>query len=389
MDRMLSIIIPVYNTAAYLEPCIDSVLRQTMRHWELLIVDDGSDDGCREKIRLLAAKDPRIRVVRHPKNWGLFAARVTGMEHALGDYITFLDSDDLLSMDYCRVMLQKAVLEQPDLVIGQTAEEEEFLHVKNLHDAAFSFEKLEGEELQEQFWGQEGNCFAWHTVWNKLYSRRLVGCCLPYFQTLDRHLVMTEDLAFSGVFFLFAKDACFVHSGAYYYIHHKGNATDAEGMTLEKYRKCIHDLCISFDFVQDVLEKTGQPEWKMRSLASFRALYARRWKGVQGCLASGEERGQAQEALESFYRQAPDLKRNDYFYHECKTAWDNRMEEWKEQVVNGAYRYISFDIFDTLLTRPFLRPQDLYHLMDRQFHLLYSSTISKYALILVCQCGFL
>lgn len=378
MDRMLSIIIPVYNTAAYLEPCIDSVLRQTMRHWELLIVDDGSDDGCREKIRLLAAKDPRIRVVRHPKNWGLFAARVTGMEHALGDYITFLDSDDLLSMDYCRVMLQKAVLEQPDLVIGQTAEEEEFLHVKNLHDAAFSFEKLEGEELQEQFWGQEGNCFAWHTVWNKLYSRSLVGCCLPYFQTLDRHLVMTEDLAFSGVFFLFAKDACFVHSGAYYYIHHKGNATDAEGMTLEKYRKCIHDLCISFDFVQDVLEKTGQPEWKMRSLASFRALYARRWKGVQGCLASGEERGQAQEALESFYRQAPDLKRNDYFYHECKTAWDNRMEEWKEQVVNGAYRYISFDIFDTLLTRPFLRPQDLYHLMDRQFHLLYSSNADFY-----------
>lgn len=378
MDRMLSIIIPVYNTAANLEPCIASVLRQTIHRFEILIVDDGSDADCRKYIDFLAAKDPRIRVIRHPVNRGLFAARVSGMEQATGDYLTFLDSDDMLSMDYCRVMLEGAVREQADLTIGQTAEEEEFLHVKNLHDAAFSFDRLEGDELQVQFWGQEGNCFAWHTVWNKFYRKELVSCCLPYFRKLTQHLVMTEDLAFSGVFFLFAQKACFVHSGAYYYIHRKGNATDAEGMTLEKYTKCIHDLCVSFGFVQDLLQETGQPEWKKQSLARFRALYARRWKGVWDCMASGEDRKKAQEVLESFCRQTPGPERNDYFYHECKTAWDNRMEELKERVVNGPYRYISFDIFDTVLTRPFARPQDLYRLMDRQFHLLYPSNADFY-----------
>lgn len=378
MDRMLSIIIPVYNTAAYLESCIDSVLRQTIHQYEILIVDDGSDAGCRDKIEVLSAKDPRIRVIRHPKNQGLFAARVSGMEQAAGDYLTFLDSDDMLSVDYCRVMLEKAVSKQADLTIGQTAEEEGFLHVKNLHDAAFSFDQLEGEALQEQFWGQEGNCFAWHTVWNKFYSRNLVSRCLPYFQKLTENLVMTEDLAFSGVFFLFAKKACFVHSGAYYYIHRAGNATDAEGMTLEKYTKCVHDLCVSFGFVQDMLRETGQPEWKMQCLARFHALYARRWKGVLDCIASGEDRKKAEGILEAFCRQAPGLERNDYFYHECQTAWDNRMEELKERVVNGPYRYISFDIFDTVLTRPFFRPQDLYRLMDRQFHLRYSSNADFY-----------
>lgn len=371
---MLTIIVPVYNTNKYIEKCINSILAQTYGDYEILIIDDGSDKDCSDELLSYTQRGPHVRVIRHNVNKGLFAARVTGMEAANGDYITFLDSDDMVSRDYYRIMVQKAESQEADIVVGDTVEEEySFLHTKNLHTAAFSADTLEAEEVQRFYWGQEGNCFAWHTVWNKLYSRELINRCLPYFKRISEHLVMTEDVAFSSVFFLLAERVCFTHSGAYFYIHHIGNSTDSEQISLEKYRKSIHDLCVSFSFVEKILKETGQPEWKKECFLRFRALYARRWNAIRQSLALPEERIEAEGIFSAFYENNPQLGRNDYFYHECKTVWDKRMEELKLKVIQGGYKYISFDIFDTLLTRPFTMPQDLYYLLDERYHALIDS----------------
>ena len=93
-----SIIIPVYNVESYLRDCLDSVLRQTFSDWEAICVDDGSTDGSSDILADYASRDSRIRVVTQP-NSGLSAARNTGLDHAQGKYILFLDSDDWLSID--------------------------------------------------------------------------------------------------------------------------------------------------------------------------------------------------------------------------------------------------------------------------------------------------
>ena len=92
---LFSVIIPVYNVEKYLRACLDSVLNQTFSDWEAVCVNDGSTDGSAAILREYAAKDNRFLVVEQP-NAGLSAARNTGLKHAVGDYVLFLDSDDWL-----------------------------------------------------------------------------------------------------------------------------------------------------------------------------------------------------------------------------------------------------------------------------------------------------
>lgn len=93
---MLSIIVPVYNVKLYLDECIDSLLAQDYKDCEIIIVDDGSTDGSSEVCEKQIEKDSRIIVV-HQENGGLSAARNTGLKHAKGDFISFVDSDDMVS----------------------------------------------------------------------------------------------------------------------------------------------------------------------------------------------------------------------------------------------------------------------------------------------------
>jgi len=113
---MISIIAPVFNTKEQLPEMVESVLKQTCGDWELILVDDGSTDGCVQMCDGYAASDSRIRVV-HQKNQGLSAARNTGLSIASGDYLQFLDSDDWLSPDALETLLDTISGSDADMVI--------------------------------------------------------------------------------------------------------------------------------------------------------------------------------------------------------------------------------------------------------------------------------
>lgn len=100
---MISVIIPVYKVEQYLNRCIDSVINQTYRDLEIIIIDDGSPDNCGIICDEYSEKDARIRVV-HKANGGLCAARNDGIRLASGEWLTFVDSDDWLELDYFEKM---------------------------------------------------------------------------------------------------------------------------------------------------------------------------------------------------------------------------------------------------------------------------------------------
>lgn len=103
MDELISVIVPVYNAAPYLEACVQSVRNQTTSNWELILVDDGSTDGSSCLCDQLADEDCRIRV-HHKQNAGLSAARNDGIDLAKGAYIAFVDSDDLVHPQYLELL---------------------------------------------------------------------------------------------------------------------------------------------------------------------------------------------------------------------------------------------------------------------------------------------
>ena len=90
-----SVIVPVYNAGAFLQECLGSVLKQTCGDWECICVDDGSEDSSKAVLREYADKDSRFRVIEHPHQ-GVGMARNAGMDRAKGDYLVFLDADDML-----------------------------------------------------------------------------------------------------------------------------------------------------------------------------------------------------------------------------------------------------------------------------------------------------
>lgn len=115
-DILVSVIMPIYNVELYLERCIKSVVNQTHRNLEIILVDDGSPDRCPQLCDEWRKKDNRIKVI-HKKNAGLGMARNSGIEHATGEYVYFIDSDDYIDSDTIEKVLACAVECSADIVL--------------------------------------------------------------------------------------------------------------------------------------------------------------------------------------------------------------------------------------------------------------------------------
>jgi len=117
LNPNISVIVPVYNSETYINQCIDSILNQTFSNFELILVDDFSQDNSPKICDDYSKKDKRINIIHKNKNEGSSLARKTGLNFATGDYIQFVDSDDWIEPDMLEKLYQKAVVENNDLVI--------------------------------------------------------------------------------------------------------------------------------------------------------------------------------------------------------------------------------------------------------------------------------
>ncbi|MDE6707462.1 MAG: glycosyltransferase family 2 protein [Oscillospiraceae bacterium] len=122
---LVSLIIPVYNVEAYIEDCLESVLLSTYNNIEIILVDDGSTDNSGNICDQYKDKDSRIKVI-HKNNGGLSDARNVGLQYALGEYISYVDSDDVVAPKYIEHMVELALKYQADIVqVSYTKEKDE------------------------------------------------------------------------------------------------------------------------------------------------------------------------------------------------------------------------------------------------------------------------
>lgn len=118
---MISIIVPVFKVEEYIEECVDSILEQSYGNFELILVDDGSPDNCGKICDDYIEKDNRVKVI-HKTNGGLSDARNKGIDSAIGDYITFIDSDDYIHKDYLKLLFDTINRYNADIVqVGHTS----------------------------------------------------------------------------------------------------------------------------------------------------------------------------------------------------------------------------------------------------------------------------
>ncbi len=192
---MVSVIIPVYNVEKYMKQCVESVLRQTYKDLEIILVDDGSTDSSGALCDEYALSDDRITVI-HKENGGLSDARNAGMAAAHGEYIYFLDSDDYIRKDTIGQLLDHAKKEKADMVFFSAhCFSDSWIPVSESMTVKHRYETDLGERvLVKRFENEEWFCSAWLHFYRADFLKREN---LRFVKGL-----LYEDLMFSGTAYL-------------------------------------------------------------------------------------------------------------------------------------------------------------------------------------------
>lgn len=167
---LISVIVPIYQVQAYLDSCVDSIVRQTYENLEIILVDDGSPDGCPAICDAWTLRDSRIRVI-HKDNGGLSDARNAGMATASGEYICFIDSDDRLDAQFLETLYAAMIRMNADIAECGISYVDESGRILRQRGAGRET-RLERVEALRCLIMESG---VFPPVWNKLYRRSLVA----------------------------------------------------------------------------------------------------------------------------------------------------------------------------------------------------------------------
>lgn len=369
---LLSVIVPVYGTEKWLRRCLDSIIWQSYRNIELICVNDASPDGCAGILEAYANSDPRIpiKVITHEQNKGLFAARLSGIRAAKGEYIAFVDSDDYVSCDWFRLLISAALKESADIVIGQWEyEDREGKHsYLNLDPIRTPF-KLKGEDIIDIYLKQQGSCFSWQLVWNKLYNRRLFEQAFNDLQMLSNDspkFTMCEDMAFSIAIWIRANRVINIIAGAqYFYCQNETQSTNMSKTDLKEIDVKFKDVVNAFHFMEKELKDFNLFEKYKDDFEAWKIHYAKTYYRNSGANIEYARKIKKSLELEDKIELRDDID-DSFFYSIQSVIGDSErwLNEIKVNICYGKAKVISFDVFDTLLVRPFFYPTDLFCLLN-------------------------
>ncbi|MDD7369696.1 MAG: glycosyltransferase family 2 protein [Berryella intestinalis] len=220
----VSIIVPVYNAASVLERCIDSILCQTLADFELLLIDDGSEDSSPLICDDYANRDARVKVV-HKRNAGVSMARNTALDLACGDYLQFVDADDWIAPDCTQNMVGAIEESGCDMVIA------DFYRVVNEWAAVKGSISGQGPLTREEYGDlllENPADYYFGALWNKLFRRSIVE---EFSLRMDPQLSWCEDFIFNMEYVLHASTVFPLHAPGYYYVKTEGSLV-SQGMNV-------------------------------------------------------------------------------------------------------------------------------------------------------------
>lgn len=205
-EKLISVIVPVYKVEKYLDKCVESIVNQTYKNLEIILVDDGSPDNCPAMCDTWAEKDNRIKVI-HKENGGLSDARNAGFAISNGEYISFIDSDDWIDLDFYQLLSSEL---DKGADIAECASDWCDENGKTISVRGFSEPKILNTVEATQMLLQEKGIMQ--TVWNKLYKRECVENIL--FEKSKFH----EDNFWTWQTFLKAKKVSIITKPMYHYV---------------------------------------------------------------------------------------------------------------------------------------------------------------------------
>ena len=215
---LISIIVPIYKVELYMDECIESIVNQTYKKIEIILVDDGSPDNCPKKCDEWAKRDSRIRVI-HKKNGGLSDARNIGIKNANGNYITFVDGDDIINRKMIEILYNNMIDEDADVSVCQFYN---FIHKKDQINA------------KEEIRNNEVCVFFGNEKFNNLYNEKFINTTAAWAKIYKKKIFdnikfpngkLHEDVWIAHYILDAAQKIIYTSAKLYYYRHREFSIT--------------------------------------------------------------------------------------------------------------------------------------------------------------------
>lgn len=267
MNAKISVIVAVYNTMDYLDECLESLTEQTYKNLEIVLVDDGSTDDSGRKCDIWESRDSRIRVI-HQKNMGISKARNAGLKIITGDYVAFLDSDDLLNKFFYEKMLDALYESGADMALCKVRpfefkselEKENIKENKNLKykkEVVEENKKIKNKnEMCSYYISEDKNRFIFHLndnftgeitwVWNKLYKREVLN------NLTFKNIKVMEDVMFITDVLTKVKSCVWVLEPLHYYRQRNGSIMNSSLRNIyEDYARSLEYEFTTLKYIED------------------------------------------------------------------------------------------------------------------------------------------
>lgn len=222
---LVSVLVPVYNAEKYIKKCLDSICNQSLKDYEVVIIDDGSTDDSGAICDAYAERYKNVNVY-HKENQGLISARIDGIKNARGEYLTFVDADDWIGKDFLEILFNNIEIYNADLVVSGCIQERKDVSIECIN--AFRSGVYNKQQLVTEIYPK---MLCYNTfykfgilpyVWNKIYKKRLLIEC---YKDIDASIYDGEDVAVVYLYLLKCERLVILDESKYHYRIHNASMT--------------------------------------------------------------------------------------------------------------------------------------------------------------------
>lgn len=245
---LVSIIVPAYNNAKYISSCIESVVKQTYTHIEIIVIDDASTDKTLQKIESWQKRDKRIKIIKHKANFGTMRSRIDGYQKSRGEYVFFLDGDDLIAPNTIEKLINTALRTEADVVKSNL--------IKYYNG---SYHKIPGQLITETtIKKSDFEPYIYDMLYKTIYLNSMCAqlakkSAYEGILKLDKHMIYGEDLLSNISMFQKIKSITFIPDELYIYRINQISSTN----TLDKTKvlqKCT-DTLLCYQTLYEAVDK--------------------------------------------------------------------------------------------------------------------------------------
>lgn len=302
---ILSVIVPVYNSALYLSKCIESILGQTFSGLELILVDDGSEDNSGKICDRYANEYENVSCI-HKQNEGACYARVDGMHIAKGEYVGFVDSDDWIEAEMYEVLMREICKNQADIITSGFIFGDNDILIDLFQEGVYEENNLDIVYKSMIYDPEVKRSGMTCSVCTKVYRKELLE---RYMRQVPKGLQVWEDLAYVYLPFLEARRIQITHQTFYHYIQRDGSISHRYDVDL------FEKMANAFRIIQKIYSECGQTVVTQLEQLSLHCLFV--------LMMEEMERNTGNLSLRNYYQHIRDIGSNE-IWSELSTALSSK-----------------------------------------------------------------